>query len=477
MPLRRFVLVFDSKNRPPAITCVRSLGRRFFPGFRIVIVWSAILAILTQVGTVTAGRLPNLEELLNKKKTPQSAEKPKTDHDEEKAPRLTILGDVIESVTATAPPKVPAAELIDSIDDRANVPNEEDALEPAPEPVVPELPEPVVFLPEPAVQSFTVVEVTTTESVAVAPSLPVSAPSDEEIAQIAAWQHLQDLAATLVEPREFVLGSVEVKKLIVRARMELAAGEVEMAHAFAEAAAECEVPFELFKGRSEEVVSEIEHVRTKQLATQASYSEPALPEPASVDAAKFDDVSVDDIFATEDSDEAADSEADSTDDLKAEETGYRAIRTKSLSIAPRLVDADGESQQLPEGRARKAMSQVPKTHHEIGHSRNWGAMSYSWEAPALKYNPLYFEDPELERYGNEVCMLQPVVSGTKFFATIPTLPYQMAIEGNGVCHTVYDLGYDRPGNCVPYSLHTVPFSWTAALTQGGAATAMVFILP
>ena len=104
-------------------------------------------------------------------------------------------------------------------------------------------------------------------------------------------------------------------------------------------------------------------------------------------------------------------------------------------------------------------------------------MSYSWEAPALKYNPLYFEDVELERFGNEFQYLQPVVSAAHFYLTIPTLPYQIGTEENGLFDCVYDLGNDRPGNCVPFHLHHFGFSWTGALAQGGAVTGLLFILP
>jgi hypothetical protein len=40
---------------------------------------------------------------------------------------------------------------------------------------------------------------------------------------------------------------------------------------------------------------------------------------------------------------------------------------------------------------------------------------YAWEAPNLAYNPLYFEDVQLERYGHTYpCYIQPFVSVAKF---------------------------------------------------------------
>lgn len=43
--------------------------------------------------------------------------------------------------------------------------------------------------------------------------------------------------------------------------------------------------------------------------------------------------------------------------------------------------------------------------------------------------PLYFEDPYLERYGDAYCCpAQSVVSGARFYAHIPLLPFKMLVE-------------------------------------------------
>lgn len=45
------------------------------------------------------------------------------------------------------------------------------------------------------------------------------------------------------------------------------------------------------------------------------------------------------------------------------------------------------------------------------------------------YLPLYFEDPYLERYGDAYCCpVQSVVSGVRFYADIPLLPFKMLSE-------------------------------------------------
>ena len=271
-------------------------------------------------------------------------------------------------------------------------------------------------------------------------------------------------------PDETSIAPEHVRKLLTRARLELAAGDVEMSHAFAEAAAETTIPLNVFQEMPEKLLDEIEFVTGHNSVmslenpglTTVEFSQVVPPAPAA-----FEEGTTSNVSATSIWDEAAANDPQ----------GFRAIGRQSLNITPKLVDSDGERRLLPERRAYRKLSQAPVVQHTVGYSRDWIPLSYSWEAPQLKYNPLYFEDPQLERYGNEVCILQPFLSGARFYATIPTLPYQMMSEGNSVCHEVYDFGYGRPGDCVRYSLEVPEFSWTGALASGGWAFALVVILP
>ena len=288
-------------------------------------------------------------------------------------------------------------------------------------------------------------------------------------------------AAPVQAPTEFVLGHIEVEKLISRARQALEAGDVLLAHTFAEAAAEREIPLELFEANAQLVIDEIELVRSlqfQQVDAQRATGEADAVETASLVA------QVDELFVVADqptpvdAEESADAEpATLAQSIEQQPRVWRALAGPALMATPPSVDVDGSRQELPEARGLRMLSQVPQLNQTMGSGRGWEPISYSWEAPALKYNPLYFEDPQLERHGNEIAYIQPAISAGRFFATIPTLPYQMGTEGNSVCHTVYDLGNDRPGTCQPYSIPLLPLSLTGALTQGGAATALVFILP
>jgi hypothetical protein len=96
-------------------------------------------------------------------------------------------------------------------------------------------------------------------------------------------------------------------------------------------------------------------------------------------------------------------------------------------------------------------------------ARPWGPVCYFWEAPALCYGPLYFEETNLERHGYSQTYLrgvQPLVSSARFFGTVPMLPYLLLAEPPREC--VYTLGQYRPGSCVPFQWNYPYFSPCAA---------------
>ena len=109
-------------------------------------------------------------------------------------------------------------------------------------------------------------------------------------------------------------------------------------------------------------------------------------------------------------------------------------------------------------------------------SRQWPQVTYNWKAAALCHKPLYFEQVQLERYGHSWGpYVQPIMSGVHFFGTLPILPYKMGIRTPTEC--VYTLGYYRPGNCAPYMIDPVPFTWRAAFFEAGFATGAAFAIP
>ena len=99
--------------------------------------------------------------------------------------------------------------------------------------------------------------------------------------------------------------------------------------------------------------------------------------------------------------------------------------------------------------------------------RHWHPTDFFWTASSLCHKPLYFEDVQLERYGHETGpFTQPFASAAHFFVTLPILPYKMGLRTPNEC--VYALGYYRPGNCAPYMIEPLGFTWRAALFEAGA---------
>ncbi len=91
------------------------------------------------------------------------------------------------------------------------------------------------------------------------------------------------------------------------------------------------------------------------------------------------------------------------------------------------------------------------------------------------YNPLYFQDVQLERYGHTYGCLQPAVSLGRFGVQLIGLPYQMALDPP--CKCVYPLGYYRPGECAPKLCYQIPLNARAAVDAAGFYSGLGVILP
>jgi hypothetical protein len=72
-------------------------------------------------------------------------------------------------------------------------------------------------------------------------------------------------------------------------------------------------------------------------------------------------------------------------------------------------------------------------------------------------------------------MVQPALSGAHFFATVPALPYKMALDRP--CECIYTLGHYRPGSCVPHRIHRIPLCPLPATIEACVITGLVFALP
>ena len=102
------------------------------------------------------------------------------------------------------------------------------------------------------------------------------------------------------------------------------------------------------------------------------------------------------------------------------------------------------------------------------------AYSKKWVNPGFTHQPLYFEDVMLERHGHErFPALQPLVSGARFFGSIPLFAYQWTLQGP--LEERSTLGNYRPGSAAPLLRQRLPYDRTAIRNEiiaGAAATAL-----
>jgi hypothetical protein len=140
--------------------------------------------------------------------------------------------------------------------------------------------------------------------------------------------------------------------------------------------------------------------------------------------------------------------------------GFKPINEISCDIKPRPG-------QLPD--------ECPLTSEPYA-GRNFRQTCFQWKASAVCTKGAYFENAQLERYGHSVCpVLEPVISGVKFFTTIPILPYKAGLTPPNEC--VYTLGHYRVGNCAPHTLDPLPISVRAILFEGAAVAGAAAIIP
>jgi hypothetical protein len=104
-------------------------------------------------------------------------------------------------------------------------------------------------------------------------------------------------------------------------------------------------------------------------------------------------------------------------------------------------------------------------------------LEFYWSASNLYHNPLYFENPALERYGHvhfNDCV-EPAYSMARFGAQFVGLPYQMALDC--ACRRQYALGWYRPGDFAPKLIYQPPLNARAAGTAAAFYTGLFFLVP
>jgi hypothetical protein len=118
--------------------------------------------------------------------------------------------------------------------------------------------------------------------------------------------------------------------------------------------------------------------------------------------------------------------------------------------------------------------QIPGESSDIG--RGWMGSELNWAPTELTHQPLYFDDVPLERYGqSHAPLFQPLISGARFFGTLPVLPYKVGLDRPH--DRVSTLGYYRSGTPAPCVHQTLPLDFQSAFVEGGAWVGLLFLLP
>jgi hypothetical protein len=128
--------------------------------------------------------------------------------------------------------------------------------------------------------------------------------------------------------------------------------------------------------------------------------------------------------------------------------GVETVPSTSLAVRPIYelgTSIRPPAGELPPDAATLHFAESPVIPAGTLSGRAWLDYAYFWQAPALYHRPLYFEEPNLERYGHTSRFLtQPFLSGAHFFSSVPALPFKMAIERPFTSR--YTLGHGRPGS-------------------------------
>ena len=166
------------------------------------------------------------------------------------------------------------------------------------------------------------------------------------------------------------------------------------------------------------------------------------------------------------------------DDKVPSEKGIQPLQSQSQLFGDLWGANDAEERDNRYLTQRQAAPLGPSVRifsDEVYGERMIAGTSYTWAAPALYHNPLYFEQVNLERYGQGPHrLLQPAYSAAHFFVTIAELPYHLGAEPPR--EHVYVLGHYRPGSCAPYQYHRPRPSWRGLIYQGVATGGLGLII-
>ena len=157
------------------------------------------------------------------------------------------------------------------------------------------------------------------------------------------------------------------------------------------------------------------------------------------------------------------------------ETTSQAIRNENQPIDQLTTDIRPPAGRLPANAAAETFGREGVLWHSPDASRPWMGGVYQWEPSALCHYPLYFEEINVERHGHRVPVVQPVISAAHFFATVPALPFLMALDPPH--RPIYALGHCRPGDLEACPIRRIPVLLTPSVVEAAVIVALCFAIP
>ena len=155
-----------------------------------------------------------------------------------------------------------------------------------------------------------------------------------------------------------------------------------------------------------------------------------------------------------------------------EATLQKLIQSRVRSINEIPVNLTPPEGPLPVNYSRLVFQQSSDSYA----NRQWAMLDFHWQPSELVFQPPYWDDVPLERYGQTISPhWQPIISGGKFFLTFPIIPYKIGIDRTH--DHISTLGYYRPGSTAPCVRQRLPWEWDAALFEAGAWGGGFFIFP
>lgn len=150
----------------------------------------------------------------------------------------------------------------------------------------------------------------------------------------------------------------------------------------------------------------------------------------------------------------------------------RPLQTVSLSRSIESVSLDGDALNQPEDQAGQYYDSFG-VYHELPAVRR--GRSHHRNSYPICFNPLYFEDPNLERCGLGYGCFTEFASAIRFFGRVPLVPYM--IGAAPPCSCVRSLGDCPTCHSFGCNAYLPPPSLKGTALQTAATVGLIFLLP